>query len=57
MTPVFDRRGRVCGWIASDRVLDLRGQTIGWVHGTHFFSRRGHTLGHFSDGFFRVEHG
>ena len=57
-TEIYDRRGRVVGWIVDGSdIFSRANHYIGFVEDTNVFNRRAGYLGEFDDGFFRDRNG
>ena len=52
-TPIRNRAGRVCGWLAGDTIRDMSGNVTAFLAGTSVAGTRGQHLGQFLDGNFR----
>ena len=55
---IFDRTGRVIGWITSDQDIFIQGNHyVGFIERNEVFNVKGTYLGEFEDGFFWDRHG
>ena len=45
MTPIYNRAGRVCGWMDADTIRDMQGRVTALISGTSVVRVRGGTWG------------
>jgi len=57
MTPIYNRAGRVCGWMDADTIRDMQRRGTALISGTSVVGVRGRHLGRFMDGNFRDSRG
>ena len=57
MEPIYDRSGRVVGWLGGNDVYHLNGSHAAVVIGPNVYGHRGQQLGVFGGGFFRDHDG
>ncbi|MFN4353387.1 4-fold beta flower protein [Parvibaculum sp.] len=58
MTPMFDRRSRLVGWLHNDiNIFDTRMHWVGFLRNGHVFGTRAHWLGSFRDMTFQDRRG
>lgn len=52
-SPIHNRSGRVCGWLAGDTIRDMSGRVAAFLSGTSVVGTSGRHLGRFMNGNFR----
>jgi hypothetical protein len=57
LTPIYDKSGRVCGWLSNEKIYDLRGHATAFISRSGAFNLRGRHLGTFDSGNFRDHRG
>ncbi len=57
MAPIYNRAGRVCGWMDADTIRDMQRRGTALISGTSVVGVRGRHLGRFMDGNFRDSRG
>ncbi len=57
MEPIYDRQGRVIGWIHDGRILDGQNRYRGFLSGDSLHAMNGRYLGRYRRGFFRDRSG
>lgn len=57
MEPIYDRMGRVKGWLRKGEVLNLQGQYLAFCRNESVITFRGKHIGWFSQGTFRDQQG